>query len=229
MNYVIRENYNKSELYAYLIIKDILFTRKTTFIGDNGRTPDLMTEDKMLGCEVTMSESPSIFDIINKFRLMDKDKKFDTKRLRILTEQKYGKLKIANKNLPHYFKFSLDKKNSTQEDTEGYFEHFRYIVLKKLKKLNRGNYSGCANVFLMVLSDFRKKDYIKIENVQKVYKDLIKDFSKNFRGMFYTLNDNLYLFDNNGNYRIMKDSSKFVEQKYHTYKAINNYIDGRQL
>lgn len=221
MKIILRQKYYNSELYAYYLLKDILFNKSNTYIGDSGNAPDLMTDDCKIGCEVTCSEDPSIFTIMKKLGFDKKNsKKYKSINLKYVNK-KYIRLKsYSDEEQNEKQIFTLYKKDFTLQDKEEYLNHFNYIVSKKLKKLNRGLYNDCENVFLIVLSDFRLKPNVNIEELQNIYKNLCKEYSRNFCAVFVTINNKVYLFDAN-EIRLMKDNVTYNKQKDEAFKKLN--------
>ena len=217
MEYILRQNYHREELYAYLLLKDVLFQDRVALIGDDGThgVPDLSTMDRKVCCEVTVSETMSVFDVIRKMFLGPIEKP-EIDKLK-LANVKYVNIKPAHIQPAEY---KLDKVGLSSEEKEEYLKHFEYILRKKIIKLNKGTYRKSEKTFLIVLSDFKQKNNIHLSEIQAIYKNTVNNYRKKFDGVFVTLNNQLFLFNPEGDFKLIKNQQELLKKKNEFKKKI---------
>lgn len=212
MEYLLRQNYNREEFYAYSLLKDILFKGQLTVIGDDGlnAVPDLATINNEIGCEVTVSEPMSVFNVINKIYL-GKEYKYKKSKLRVCVNSDLLQVKRGEMSTQT---FNISKQTLTENDKNEFLQQFEYILTKKIHKLNKGTYRNSKKNYLIILSDFKLKKNVSINDLQSICKKSISKYRKKFDAIFITFNNSLYMFDKLGEYSIVKNQQEFLKQKF---------------
>lgn len=182
---------NRTELLAALIIDNNIYKDKELFVGHptHESLPDIFDEDKEKGFEVVTLEKDidqikdSVFYELSKVnfgkeKFKYKKKTFDKKG--VIFEEKNEKIFIKNT-------FDCHLENWMDEDIKN-------MLNKKLKKLNNGNYNGCKDISLIILSidRYRTKDFAI--SVFDFYNNIKKEYSFNFKNVYLVLSNKIYHF-----------------------------------
>jgi hypothetical protein len=216
------KNAHKSEMYAYLLLRDSLLKNKSVVVGDdipNG-LPDIHTLDNSIGIEVTCAEEPHIYRVLGYLNGMLTKNSFD------YVNNKF----IFPKNLKMYvpykdkkYKYSIEAAYDSMSK-EGILHEVSAVIYSKLCKLNGAiNYKGVEKVYLFVVSDYVTKSHVTIEDYKKIYDDYSKDFETKFDGFFVTLNNELHYIDKVGNINLFMPN--FRKKKIQT----DYYLDEQRI
>ena len=168
-NLIIKNNARKDEIKAYFLLKDILLNDKNVIVGDDiaNKLPDIYSEDKKIGIEVTSLEHIAEF-IKEKYNLS------------------YKKPSKNYKDIVDYYEnLSLKDKNIL------FNNEFEILLEKKMKK--KTNYASCENISLIIISDNEKKPYIRRESLVEIYRKLCIKYNKKYDNLFFYYNDTLYV------------------------------------
>lgn len=175
----------KEEIFAYETLKDFLFNKKITYIGDdieNG-LPDIFTDDFLIGVEVVTCERR----VIHKYT--------EKNRLPIKFSMKIKSDKIVNRG----------GQKIRQSEQDEYYQNLRINIAKKLKLLKQGNYSGTKNIFLCILSVYEKKPYIDLNVVAKIYFEETKKLNIKFDMLLFIVNKTLYGINEKNEFAIIEE------------------------
>lgn len=155
--------------------------------------PDIYNDNKTLGFEVVRCESEIDFrrdDIMKELENINYD------------YSKYLKIKANNKD--HIFNnkefiFSIFDNKIISTSTKGFghsidwmINYYKKTIKCKLHKLNKGNYSECQKVSLIILSTYRVNDYIGAQQIQEIYSQQTHCFEKSFDVVYYITSSAIY-------------------------------------
>ena len=213
-NYIQKIKFNQdfkheilNELFAAVLLNKTL-CNETFILGKNGSFPDLTRPDFLKGYEIVQC---------------DLDEDLNRKHLYLYLKQAHGDydsfLKICsnnNINLKSYVVTKSDDggveaifSNGTRLDRSPlyFLPIFRKNFKNKLKKLNKGNYSKCKDVSLIVQTFSRYKTRDDIIAIADQYNQVIEDYSTHFQNLIifstsfiYTSQSNEIIIMNNAVY-----------------------------
>lgn len=173
---IVKPNAKQEEINAYVILKEYLFKGKTTVIGDSflSKLPDIYTEDKSIGVEVTSCEH------ISQYLKENYKKKIEVKKEIGAIIKQYDALSLKDKNIL-------------------FNEEFEKVLANKIKKIK--HYTNCKSINLIIVSDNENKNFIRRESLSKIYEKLVEKYKIKYDNLFLFYNDTLYI---DINYKFVK-------------------------
>ncbi len=205
---------NTEIMLGYFLQKKI-YTDKSFIIGDeNGKFPDIRTEDLSLGIEAVQAEFAEDFAskiILKKFVKF----KGDAKKIKnyIRTKMRaFETLLFVNRNKVEAWSIKL----------VGYSKYFsKYIfekaIAKKLEKLNDGNYSAIdGEINLAIISVYSEKPDKVIKDIQEKYESIKDSYRLKFKKIFILFTDRIFEIDGDKilRYDILDDELANLEEEF---------------
>lgn len=205
---------NTEIMLGYFLQKKI-YTDKSFIIGDeNGKFPDIRTEDLSLGIEAVQAEYAEDFAskiILKKFVKF----KGDAKKIKnyIRTKMRaFETLLFINRNKVEAWSIKL----------VGYSKYFsKYIfekaIAKKLEKLNDGNYSAIdGEINLAIISVYSEKPDKVIKDIQEKYESIKDSYRLKFKKIFILFTDRIFEIDGDRilRYDIFDDELANLEEEF---------------
>lgn len=205
---------NTEIMLGYFLQKKI-YTDKSFIIGDeNGKFPDIRTEDLSLGIEAVQAEYAEDFAskiILKKFVKF----KGDAKKIKnyIRTKMRaFETLLFINRNKVEAWSIKL----------VGYSKYFsKYIfekaIAKKLEKLNDGNYSAIdGEINLAIISVYSEKPDKVIKDIQEKYESIKDSYRLKFKKIFILFTDRIFEIDGDKilRYDIFDDELANLEEEF---------------
>lgn len=205
---------NTEIMLGYFLHKKV-YPEKDLYIGDGqGKFPDIRTEDLSLGIEVVQAEYAE--DFASKI-ILKKYVKFkgDAKKIKNFIKTKlraFETLLFVNKNKVEAWTIKLT----------GYSKYFsKYIfekaTLKKLEKLNDGNYGAIkGEINLGIISVYQAKPDKVIKEIQEKYEQVKDSYRLKFKKIFVLLTDRLFEIDGDKikKYDIFEDELENLEADF---------------
>lgn len=190
-----------NEVMCGLILEKYINTTCELVVGDNPveNLPDIYSFDRKYGYEVTNCEAQPDFhhrDYLKKLSELD----FDSDKI------KNSKIDLSNYN-DIFTTVENNKITSTRScalfhKNDWMLDDYATCIDKKLKKLNNGNYRGCANISLIILSIARLSGLEDAKFLQKAFQTVYRNHNKNF--------NNLYFFTTHAIFNITNDSIQTI-------------------
>lgn len=191
---IIEKSAKNTEIMLGYFLRKKVYPDKTLLVGDEqGKFPDIRTEDLSLGIEAVQAEYAE--DFASKI-ILKKYLKFkgNAKKIKNYVKTKmraFETLLFVNKNKVEAWSIKL----------VGYSKYFsKYIfekaIAKKLEKLNDGNYASInGEINLGIISVYREKPDKIIKEIQDKY-NLIKDsYRLTFNKIFVLFTDRIFEID----------------------------------
>ena len=188
---IIEKSAKNTEIMLGYFLHKKVYQDKVLRVGDDqGKFPDIRTEDLSLGIEAVQAEYAEDFAskiILKKFIKF----KGNAKKIKNYIKAKMGAfetLLFINKNKVEAWTIKL----------VGYSKYFsKYIfekaIAKKLEKLNDGNYGAInGEVNLAIISVYRAKPDKVIKEIQERYEAVKDSYKLNFKKIFVLLTDRLF-------------------------------------
>lgn len=203
-NYIQKIKYNQdfkheilNELFAAVLLNKTL-CNETFILGENGSFPDLTRLDFLKGYEIVQC---------------DLDEDLDRKHLYLYLKQAHWNydsfLKICSNNRFDLEPYVISK--SSDGDVEAILSNetrpgrsplyflpiFRKNFKNKLEKLNKGNYSKCKDVSLIVQTFSRYKTRDDIIAIANQYNQVVKGYSAHFQNLIIFSTSFIYTSQSN--------------------------------
>lgn len=179
----------KNELLSSLFINIVI--GGDYIVGNTSPYPDLVNETKEKGFEITQCDLPEDLDISKIYTCLEKS----NYNYNLFCEEcKKQKIDISR----YYFeKDEMFVKWITTSEVDAkspcyFYNTFKNAIRKKIGKLNKGSYIGCAEVSLVIISISRYKGD---NDIYKIF-DLFNEESNKSKLVF----KNLYLITTSGIY-----------------------------
>lgn len=185
-----RENVREEELFCALVLSNYLFETEDFTVGDDLELPDITSGNCSVGIEVVQIE-----------------KEVDHLQDRILKEFVANNLECIKvyknkKILPKLSSFSIKEKDgklmslSTKEESHSVdwmMPENEERLRKKLKKLNRGNYSRIKeNIALCVLSRDRIRNEYDFCLLIYQYLKIAAEFEKKYDAVYFITSEGIF-------------------------------------
>lgn len=183
-----------SEVFSGIIIDRFILNNCDFVVGDNPSLclPDIYTIDKVIGFEITNCEAEIDFqhkDITRELQRINFDySKFIQEKENVNSLFNNSKLKITH-----------DADKITSSTMRGVLHNINWMcnsyvemLKRKLAKLNKGRYSGCKEISLVVLSIARRLDIQDAHIMQSAYISIINDYSVLFKNIYLLTTDNIF-------------------------------------
>ena len=194
----IKENAQYEELKAFFVLSSSLLQNGRFIIGDDiphGK-PDIYATDNSIGVEVVTIElkeafyHPAYKTDLKIFRFFDKpNKEFVLPNASTLHAMlKNEKLKLKYKQ----YRKSKSQPKLIAKERSLYYKEFTKLITKKLNKLKYNHYNGCKKTCLFIQSNFAYKDFLNVNKLQAKYKEISKNYKKQFDTVLINFNDNLH-------------------------------------
>lgn len=191
---IVEKSAKNTEIMLGYFLQKKVYQDKVFRIGDeNGRFPDIRTDDLKLGIEAVQAEYAEDFAskiILKKFVKFKgnarKIKNYIKTKLRA-----FETLLFVNKNKVEAWTIKL----------VGYSKYFsKYIfekaILKKLEKLNDGNYNAInGEINLAIISVYTQKPDKIIKEIQEKYAAVKDSYRATFKKIFVLFTDRLFEID----------------------------------
>ena len=188
---VIDKSAKNTEIMLGYFLRKKVYQDKVLFVGDQqGKLPDITTEDLSLGIEAVQAEYAE--DFASKI-ILKKYVKFkgNARKLKNYIRTKmsaFETLLFVNKNKVEAWSIKL-------LDYSKYFSKyiFEKTIAKKLEKLNDGNYAAInGEINLAIISVFSAKPDKVIKEIKEKY-ELVKDsYRLTFKKIFVLFTDRLF-------------------------------------
>ncbi len=197
-----------SEVFSGIIIDRFVLNNCELVVGDNPSfcLPDIYTIDKVIGFKITNCEADIDFqhkDITREFQRINFDYlKFIQEKENVNSLFNNSKLKITHDDN----KITSSTMGGMFHDVNWMYDSYVKRLKSKLSKLNKGRYSGCNEISLVVLSTARWLGFQDAQVMQGAYNSIINDYSVLFK--------NIYLFTTDNIFRINEKTVKVL----HSYK-----------
>ena len=196
-NIILNKTARKEEVLAYIICKDYIFGDKDCYIGDamNSNCPDIYTTDKTIGAEVVMCDTFSTFKNIEKYKIgnvFDNDNKIKTNPKSLYNKKYSSGLKLKQIIPP----------------AEEYYQNLIKALNSKLENLNTNHYDGCKHLYLIVVSNLAHKDYVSVDKVFEIGKEVISNYPRHYENVYITLGSKILSIDKDLKCEVIKDFSQ---------------------
>lgn len=212
---IIEKSAKNTEIMLGYFLQKKVYKEKTLRIGDEqGKFPDIRTDDLKLGIEVVQAEYATDFAskiILKKFVKF----KGNAKKIKNYIKTKmraFETLLFVNKNKVEAWTIKLS----------GYSKYFsKYIfekaIAKKLEKLASGNYAAIkGEINLAIISVYSQKPDKIIKEIQTKYNEIKDSYKLTFKKIFVLFTDRL--FEINGDkitkYDIFEDELENLESDF---------------
>lgn len=175
----IRKGLRIDELMAYCVLTD-LFQGRDVVLGDraNDKMPDISCADGRFGVECTLCERDEIYHKYRTKYLSSIKKDFNIHNLFVPFIKNDMQIKPGG---------SYDEARAKDE----ILQQFKFVLYKKLNKLNRDSYAGVRKKFLFINSNFEHKP-IDIQEFVNVIKKANSNYHQKFSAIFIFYNNKLY-------------------------------------
>lgn len=194
-----------SEVLSALIVDKYILKNDIINVGDSqqGKLPDIHTQDKICGFEVTRCESEKDFyhDDVQKFLESNNyDYKVFEKIDNVNSYNEVSNLidKELFKRLKKYkIEVTVDN-NKIISSTHGFDFHdifwlekvYSNAITTKLRKLNKGNYSACSNVSLVLIMIKRMGGIEQANIIKDIYSSIYDNYQEKFKNIYlFTIDD----------------------------------------
>ena len=192
--YYLNNTARQPEILAFFLLRDNVFASKDlVYIGDGDvGLADLYSSDLDIGVEVVTCENTYVH-VRNSLTYPEQSYVFDTIKGKFestfTTKNRVNLIKDYEKFIKNqpYTSLALNPKDNVKEK-QLFEEEVRKNLNKKLKLLNEGKYSKFNQMHLFVMSDFKQKDYAKIDLFNKIYKEESAKYTRKFDKVFVLLN-----------------------------------------
>lgn len=190
-----------NEVICGLILEKYINTTCELVVGDkpDKNLPDIYSSDEKIGYEVTNCEAKPDFhhrDYLKELSKLDFD---------------LDKIKNSKIDLSNYNDIFTTVENNIITSTrlcalfhknDWMLCNYKKCIDKKLTKLNNGNYRGCQNISLIILSVARLSGLEDAKFLQKAFQTVYRNHNKKY--------DNLYFFTTHDIFNITKDNIQTI-------------------
>ncbi len=206
-----------NEKQCFNLINKYIFPKTNLIHGDSQkeRLPDIYSQDKKIGIEVTYSEltidhlQTKLFEYCTKDNVtlhMCKDKRNEYDNIKEFKFILQRNIRLAEvEEEAHLFRIVelngelagiMPIENARKVDYSS--DIFKERLFDKLEKLQKGNYNGVKQVYFCVSSAFRAKDMYEVEQFINIYKEAKEQEAEKtfFKGVILVFYDAMYFYDN---------------------------------
>jgi len=212
---------NFSELFAKNVLQTYYYKNIKLLQGDNFslRIPDLYSKNHAIGIEVAQAELREDF-------LVDTIASELSHLAQETEKEQFLQRKLKNK--PELEKdFALHKNVANLQTSFPLLQAqkialelpiFLNLVNEKLLRAKKGNYSGCKEVNLCIVSYYRSRD---LDLVYEFAKELAALKQKQFQEVFLIFSTSLFILHHNGNITVVDYSDdEFMELQHQTEQEL---------
>lgn len=192
---------NFSEVFAKNVLQEFYYKNKKLYLGDNYnlRLPDIYDKTKTIGIEVGQAELVEDFliEAINNEIYKNKCGLLNSKKLQQSLNSFYNKplikkhlkiLSLPKTDVVAFFPTPKARKFKVEVPV------FVNLIKEKIERAQKGNYKGCKEINLCIVSIYRIRD---LPLVKKIAKELKQINQTEFNKIFIILSSSLFVIKDN--------------------------------